>query len=949
MPSRDFASSLLQAFDQKINKRESAAVEPVSEQRWSYRLAACVLHCFRPRKLRPLDPALKAENPGLVLAGDLLPASGGRGELLQLLKPEIRRESLQRLGTRERMLAALDTNIDRPHTDLQEMFEDWLHQRQPPLEQQSFAQLGYTLQIVEWLNGLLSDLPPLETVQARLNRRSVLSSFEHLVLKDFIGREKELKVLRDYVGVLPPASTGSVLRQLMAWLSMDQSAPLVIYGPGGIGKSALVGRFLYEHANVEPELRFPFAYLPFDNPVLKVEDPFTLILEAVSQFELQFPEYAEKYQQFHERVKWYRDQRGQLADGTLQIDSFRGKLDLVDKVNEDLYTKFGELLRDICARNSSSTVSAAPALLVFDTFEEVQYRNPEQLIGLWRMGGIIQQTHPGLRVVISGRRPENIVVNGRTATPVALGELDDTARVELLKRLGVSDDSIARAVARQVGGNPLTLRLAARVLKDEQASSSGIAGVKTRTWYYAMVSEELIRGQLYRRVLGHIHDPDVQKLAHPGMVLRRVTPAIIQEVLAYTCGVQVPDSGRAQALFEELRREHALVWLEQDGSLHYRPEIRVPMLKLLTQDKPQQVKQIHQSAVEYYSRSSAVADRAEEVYHRLILDEDGLSIAGRWMEGIGNLIAPSIEELPPAAAAWLASRMSLSVPPEILAKAATEDWERHAGRRVRDLIRYLELTPALTILGERADRSEGSPLFALEGRVRLLNNQFEEAAKVFDRGIASMAPQPNRGRFVELLWLRAQTASRLEKYVEADGFLEQAEQIANTIEDPLCRVQILTERMMIRQDRTELSASQPIRARLAEVFAMLNEAQMDRERGLIRNALSFLGSEYPVSFRRGFEAVGLGDLAPKRASRLLDFVMPRLVQTVVQIALAMKEDQSIEPMVRQALKQSPSNASLIDGIAEALNPGRSSTGSATLAGIEEYREAWELEAPREAQ
>ncbi len=130
-------------------------------------------------------------------------------------------------------------------------------------------------------------------------------------------------------------------------------------------------------------------------------------------------------------------------------------------------------------------------------------------------------------------------------------------------------------MASQVGGNPLTLGLAARVLQSEQVSTSGITGLKTRTWYLASLSEEIIRGQLYRRVLDHIHDPDVRALAHPGMVLRRVTPEIIASVLAPICKVAMTTKTRAQELFGELRKEHTLVWLEENGSLHYRPEIRI--------------------------------------------------------------------------------------------------------------------------------------------------------------------------------------------------------------------------------------------------------------------------------------------------------------------------------------------------------------------------------------
>jgi hypothetical protein len=146
--------------------------------------------------------------------------------------------------------------------------------------------------------------------------------------------------------------------------------------------------------------------------------------------------------------------------------------------------------------------------------------------------------------------------------------------------LGVGPPERARAIARQVGGNPLTLRLAARVAADEEAVTGGIEALETRRFGFLAVSPALIRGQLYRRVLDHIHDPDVRALAHPGMVLRRVTPDIIREVLGPRCGIAGVES-KALKLFEALQKEHALVLIEGDGSLRYREEVRRPVLELL--------------------------------------------------------------------------------------------------------------------------------------------------------------------------------------------------------------------------------------------------------------------------------------------------------------------------------------------------------------------------------
>ncbi len=103
---------------------------------------------------------------------------------------------------------------------------------------------------------------------------------------------------------------------------------------------------MFAHATLANDFVFPFAFLPFDNPVLKVEDPFTLLLEAASQFELQFPAGATKIAAFREHVKQYRDTRGKVADRTVVFENYKSRLENVSSTNQSLYESFGELLRE---------------------------------------------------------------------------------------------------------------------------------------------------------------------------------------------------------------------------------------------------------------------------------------------------------------------------------------------------------------------------------------------------------------------------------------------------------------------------------------------------------------------------------------------------------------------------------------------------------------------------
>ncbi len=111
----------------------------------------------------------------------------------------------------------------------------------------------------------------------------------------------------------------------------------------------------------------------------------------------------------------------------------------------------------------------------------------------------------------------------------------------------------AAAIVRLLGTSPLTIRLAARLL----------AGQGQPGELFALdVRKEQVDAELYRRVLGHIEDPEVRKLAHPGLVLRRLTADVIGQVLARTCGVAIGDDQEARSLLERLGHEAMLVELD---------------------------------------------------------------------------------------------------------------------------------------------------------------------------------------------------------------------------------------------------------------------------------------------------------------------------------------------------------------------------------------------------
>ncbi len=837
----------------------SAALPDDERQRQSYLQAAAVLHVFQAETLLPLDPALKHPKPRLLLFDDIVYASGELFEGRFTLLPAVRREALKRLVTRQAMQQALLANPGHTMTPLQQMWEGWLSGGSLPIpESLGYHDLTCYYQIITWLDGSQPGLPDATALLALLRRKSVLAGFEHLVTNHFTGREAELALLSKYVGIRLPESKspGLISSTINALLSTDPKPVLALYGPGGIGKSALAGRLLWLYAQDSAQQRVPFAYLAFDQPTLRIENPFTLLVEAAAQLELQFPEQVAAFSQFNDRVRDYRDRKGALQDRTSNFSSRDLRLNESQSAELDLFAQFAGLLQEITQQPGIAAIKSPPVLLVLDTFEEVQYRDRESLASFWRMLKYIKERYPQLKVIITGRAPVSETgIDAGFVEERALAELSPTDRVTLLRELGVTDTVVAESVAKQVGGNPLSLRLAANVITSNAgaADNRGIKDLSTRKWLFFQVDERVIQGQLYKRILDHIHDPHVRILAHPGMVLRVTSPDIILRVLAPVCGIAISTIEEATRLFEELKREHALVRTGDNDTLEYRPEIRQAMVKLLQQDKYDEVRNLHRAAIAYYTPQEGLAARGEELFHRLALGEDNFAdLDLRWMPGIEQSISHNLEEYPDRVQVWLASRMSFEVPRSVFLNADTADWERNITRKVKRAMTENYLPDALQLLHERGERSSNSPLFALEAKTYLLMGDIKAAEAVLSRGIDVVAGSTNRGRLAELFWLQAQVALLGSDTLRADSLLEQAGVAVAGAGNPLAPAHILCHRMLLRElyPGAYPVTGAVLRGQLNDYCGRITESIAYSASFVIGLIISQLGAEYPQTVER---------------------------------------------------------------------------------------------------
>jgi len=223
-----------------------------------------------------------------------------------------------------------------------------------------------------------------------------------------------------------------------------------------------------------------------------------------------------------------------------------------------LVTRFASLVEQAVGTRD------VPNVWVLDTFEVAQRQAPTAIDRLWSFLDRLQGACPRLRVVLCGRAP----VSDHATVDLPLGELDPVAAAEMLRQQldGLDLPKVfLRRIVTAVSAQPVSLRIA--VLYIRAAATGGASSFDTaekRRDLLLSLSASEVEGVLYRRILDHVEDDDVRRIAHPGLALRRVTPEAIQAILARPCGLGRVDRAQAQHLFYALSRELSLV--EPDSS-----------------------------------------------------------------------------------------------------------------------------------------------------------------------------------------------------------------------------------------------------------------------------------------------------------------------------------------------------------------------------------------------
>ncbi|MCE7796378.1 ATP-binding protein [Sphingobium sufflavum] len=389
--------------------------------------------------------------------------------------------------------------------------------------------------------------------------------------RGFVGRARETAELRD-------------------WLQSPVTAPpsraALLTGCPGIGKSALLDAMTQVAVADYGAL---VIRLDFDRAGLDVLDQTGLTMEVARQL-----------------VDRIGDAATSLLDARLEAaKSEGGPSGTTRSLRSDLPGALADSIGMAVAKANR------PVLLILDTMEVLRARG---------------ETHPAMlfdwidRLVTRGLQPLWIMAAGRgdvldripdrRGPHIPLEGLDGAAAASLLKDSGLTEAAQA-AVLAIAGGNPLVLRLAAKV----------VAAHGTAALPQAQLTGDVTAGFLYRFLLSRINDPDLRRLAHPGMIARRLSADFLREVLAPELGLAGMSEARAEALFAILASEHWLV--ERDPGdpafVRHRGDMRALLLPMLYADQPVQCARIDAAAVRWFGRRGDDASQFDAAYHRLQL------------------------------------------------------------------------------------------------------------------------------------------------------------------------------------------------------------------------------------------------------------------------------------------------------------------------------------------
>ncbi|WP_405421295.1 AAA family ATPase [Streptomyces erythrochromogenes] len=837
-PLRITAQDILGLLQDGEAENEAWQEREVSPHRWALRESTSLLTAFDAAQVAGSATGQDEELHQFLIQDCERVQTGGTRRWR--LRPEVRGAALERLRTPDRLLRVLRSGPTTGPDTARDCAEQLLTRSAPPPDERGTKELHALLTLVDWFDrapgarAALAEasvlLPHRSELTRHLERAMLLEPLTGLADNTFCGREDKLAELEEYVG-------GSVGRR--AW-------PM-FHGPGGVGKSTVVARFLLDHV-VRPgaEGGLLFAYLPFDRGDLVPEQPLGLLSEILRQFTVLEPGLGGRTARSLEdtllstlradtRVE--TEDRGSTAPRPDRSDDERALVHL-----------FCELVEGTQRHGNR------PVLLFLDTFEQAQVRGAGALARLTDFLDLLQESAPWLRIVAAGRAPSE---DRRFADIPLNGFEPATARAFLgllLPGYEPEHEELLSSVVEMVGSEPLSLKLAAEVLRKEGAAA--LRDPALRRLALLRVQPEERQGVLYRRILDHLADPDLRRIASPGLIVRKVTPEVIRQILARPCGLGNLSEERSRALFHGFRAEVGLV-ADVPGAeaVVHRADVRRVMVRLLLGDSGPTVQQIHRAAIKYYMALAAsepdraTEHRTEELYHRLCLGQRARTLAPRWQAEAGWPLASAIEELPVHSQVYLSDKLGRSVAPELLRQADDEVWRSQALRTGTARLADGRAGEVLALLDQRPDQVGAEvPLSLLRMRALAAEGLPDEALARIEPLLDAASRNSDGNAFVDVVLCGARIEEDRGRFDAAWELLAQADAVADsTVVDriTLLKVSVARLRLYRRVGSADTHDADLLRAHVVDRMEQIGRRALDRHPALVRELAAEVGDDAP--------------------------------------------------------------------------------------------------------
>lgn len=595
------------------------------------------------------------------------------GKVGWLLKPDVRRAVLARVdrgNIRKLVTLAKEASLES------DAFGEQLHRallgREPSMSKLKSRELDALSTALEFVAEL--DATKMQrSAEARrwLAREQAESALRMVAPDELLGRDDEYAALLQF---MRERTVPEIYRAGTYDSASTSAKALLITGIGGVGKSALVSSFAYNTRRFTGNA--PLILLDFDRPALNDSDPLELTFELTRQLGLQKSALAQPFSAMRREAREFAETVGPPKQRDFET---------VERIMSGAFSNM---------RQHVETLGLAdlPIVLILETFEEVLVRGPEAtefvfrwLDGLKEDGGL-----SNLRTIISGRSaPDETlsVVGHRFVGHIRLQDLRPAPAEKFLSKRKVPK-KIAAKVVEIYGGNPLMLLIFARYYKESREDRAEIDAILTGPDSVEKLTGEMAQSFLYDRILKRIRDGNLRALAHPGLVLRRVTADLIEEVLQEPCGLEIGDEVTAQSLFVRLRG-HWLV--ERDGmnAVQHRRDLRRLMLPLILEDEERrpQALEIHRLASEFYAENrdqtmTAEDQELESTYHRCFLvDEPDFS--PEFCERLVVALGGDISDLPAKVRAYIKLHSGAGSSLNEAERALLADADRQEAIRVR--------------------------------------------------------------------------------------------------------------------------------------------------------------------------------------------------------------------------------------------------------------------------